>query len=68
MAQEKHIIESTSVIDANMAVSRTSACYAFTTFFFFMFHIQIGQFFEFSYLTSGLIIEFSTFDLYIVLC
>ena len=55
MAQNKHVIESTSVIDGNMAVSRKSTCYAFTPFFFFMFHIQLD-----------LIIEFSTFDLYIV--
>ena len=68
MSQIEHDIECTPVTDASMSVSKTSTRYAFTPFFFFTFHIQQGQIFEFSYLISDLIIEFSKFKLYNVIC
>ena len=37
-------------------------------FSFFMFNVYLGQIFEFSYLVSNLIIEFSTFELYSIIC
>ena len=68
MSQIEHHIECTPVTDASMPVSKTSTHYAFTRFFFFTFHMQLGQIFEFSYLISDLIIEFPTFKLYNVIC
>ena len=47
MSQNEHGLESTSVIDASMAVWRTSTCYAFMFFLFSVFHIQLGQILDF---------------------
>ena len=39
MSQIEHGIECTPVTDANMSVSKTSTCHAFTPFFLFTFHV-----------------------------